>query len=71
MLSLDPNAVNQKYPGNDLVEEYFCSGAIVTWSEDNKNVITRAINAMFWWDTHLDLLLDFFFTLIEILHNQT
>ena len=26
MLSLDPNAVNQKYPGNDLVEEYFCSG---------------------------------------------
>ena len=46
MLSLDPNAVNQKYPGNDLVEEYFCSGAIVTGSEDNKNVITRAINAM-------------------------
>ena len=49
----------------------FVQAAIVTGSEDNKNVITLAINAMFWWDTHLDLLLDFFFTLIEILHNQT
>ena len=43
-----------------------CHGAGTT-----KTLIIQGIGAMFWWETHLDLLPDLFFTLIEILHNQT
>ena len=35
MLSLDPNAVNQKYPGNDLVEEYLAADS----SSSSPNVV--------------------------------